>query len=621
MADQEEEEYFVILLLLVNTKMKCNNCNGTSFTEDEGLKICNECGTVIDDYVELESQEIFSAVNVSRLSRVKKDKQVKVSEGPSKSILSAYEVLNIVLHEWTKALRCLGASADFEKVMLEVWVLYLQRSDIAFFYEESQEKDIKEINKVEVTTVINKSYRYTVNLPSGDRKNLSQDISKAAPSFDCFSKAKIRLELKENWIKVLLSLLYLGVLLSEEPIMLMDIVRWSNEGHIPVLSACNLTGEDFGQTVFSRGKLKNIVPSFSDIRNVTEGLVFFMNILKLPVPSMKYTIERLTKLLRLPEQVAPLAQDHLERLLEKQNCIPVIGMELYAMVAIIFVLKAFFGVNDVDEVYLSHAGRRLNRECGKKHKPFFIWEDWERYLNKLVWFCTEVHPVTRMQCLSREDFAKINSKIYSNYLWTEAIWNCKSKRESQHACEKKATQMAEKVLEAQNSSLDDVLNQPKSFKATKEPFYSIVEQFIEAHASDPSYAHQVKAILALQIGRDLLNTDFSSSSLFPTSISDLKKLLRENGSNIEIVDSPGKNTSESNQIYIPQPQKRFSRIYYKERTSGFNDIDIVAVNLKVETKSFQWLVTVCSFFCGTPTRTLLELLRLYESIYCNSCNS
>lgn len=39
--------------------MKCSVCDGSAFSLDEGLQICNDCGTIVEKYIELESQEVL----------------------------------------------------------------------------------------------------------------------------------------------------------------------------------------------------------------------------------------------------------------------------------------------------------------------------------------------------------------------------------------------------------------------------------------------------------------------------------------------------------------------------------------------------------------------------------
>lgn len=57
---------------------------------------------------------------------------------------TSYEAFNIVLFEWTQALRSSGTSKNFQEMVFKLWVTYLQRMEVAFLpLEEKKSKKPK----------------------------------------------------------------------------------------------------------------------------------------------------------------------------------------------------------------------------------------------------------------------------------------------------------------------------------------------------------------------------------------------------------------------------------------------------------------------------------------------
>lgn len=569
--------------------MKCSVCDGSAFSLDEGLQICNDCGTIVEKYIELESQEVFVDLDCSRLVRVKKQKVEKEqSTKKSEPKWTKHEVFNLILFEWTKALRNLGASARFEQIVFELWVLYLQRTNVAFVPNKTEE----DFEQSKTSVLLNKRYSYSFYTVQ------EEDIGAVKVlKMPCFRGRKPDLLTFDK----LLGLLYLAALLAEETILLMDILRWCREGCIPYLSAQNLLSQECDVLVHWAKRL----PSSYELRQHTESLVLYLNIEYLPVPSLENVTDRMVKLLRLPDLVGILALEHMKKISACEGGIPVIGIEHFAMAAVVVVIKAYYGVNDCDEIHLSCAYRRINKEIGKNSKitPLFCYEDWERYINKLIWFCGEIDPITRLHCQSFETFIRGNVDLYKKFLWSEGIWRTGTRLEK---IDPQTYSIIENINDLQKENISELLNQPVITKATKEPLHSVVEEFIKAHDNEPQYHHQVK------FGKELLEESFAGTYFSQPSLETLQKELKNYGSGIKIHSSIAteqvENASDKDYVYVPQPLETVSTTTLSAKERFCHKLDSSYGSLK-------WLIQICSLFCEAGEADILELVAVFENLY------
>ncbi|XP_042240031.1 TATA box-binding protein-associated factor RNA polymerase I subunit B-like [Homarus americanus] len=136
---------------------ECFECGGTSFSQDGGCRICDECGTVQKRYIEQLSQEDFCDVNRSRLINMIDDGDGDLDmtiqrdyDDDDINNWTTYEMFNVVLHEWTKALCNLGASSHFQQIVFKLWVMYLQHSKLAFKPPTDDEETKTETRNISV---------------------------------------------------------------------------------------------------------------------------------------------------------------------------------------------------------------------------------------------------------------------------------------------------------------------------------------------------------------------------------------------------------------------------------------------------------------------------------------
>ncbi|XP_068248442.1 TATA box-binding protein-associated factor RNA polymerase I subunit B [Palaemon carinicauda] len=578
--------------------MKCSVCEGTSFTEDCGLRTCDDCGTEDRNFVTLENQEFLNSLDASQLIRLKKEKiEVDIIEEPT---LGRIETYNIILHSWTKSLLSLGASHRFEKIIFELWIWYLQRTGIAF----SQEEDSQETDsiKLKMDTLQNKKYCF---FPS--TANVQENHVPKAVTVKVFETMKKDLLPDNISFAKLFGIFYLALLLAEEPILLMDLIRWCREGHIPYFSAHNLLPPGFKSEVI-KGPY---VIDFDTIKDHSVNMAMFLNILYLPMPDYRNIIDRVVKILRLPVCVGDMALQLMKKLFAVTNKSKmfVFGIEMYAIASVIRTLIDYWGLDDCDEYYLSTATRKINEEIGEKSSiaPLFCWEEWQKHINKLIWFCGEVDYITNMHSRKSEfcNFGEAGS--FSRFAWTEGIWRLGFFNPSKTLgiSAKQCQSYAEKLLDAQNTSLEAQINQSFVYKPTRLPIYGTVEQFVNHSRKEDEHG-------LVKIGRELLDINFSDHFYdFPT-IDVLQKELKKCGSSFKLVTSiPKKPLGEENKflVYMPQPFKRKSPNVNFKLFKG---------KLKsYPSRSLEWLLAICFIFFEVNGYELSLCVKLYNDIHTN----
>ncbi|XP_076038468.1 TATA box-binding protein-associated factor RNA polymerase I subunit B isoform X2 [Oratosquilla oratoria] len=113
----------------------CIVCDGSQFEDRDGIRLCVECGTQKDDYMEFQSQEDTSVIDRSRFLYTKKSADSGETTDPESTICNAwtsFEAFNDILFEWTNALCSIKASPKFRHIVFKLWALYLQRLGVAF---------------------------------------------------------------------------------------------------------------------------------------------------------------------------------------------------------------------------------------------------------------------------------------------------------------------------------------------------------------------------------------------------------------------------------------------------------------------------------------------------------
>ncbi|KAL1479942.1 hypothetical protein MTO96_051459 [Rhipicephalus appendiculatus] len=169
----------------------------------------------------------------------------------------------------------------------------------------------------------------------------------------------------------LLCLLYLGVLITGDPILLTDILRWARDGHLPYLHVLKLLPEDaklWGQQWRTFVRLS--VPTIDELAAQAAHLAHFLQVRsELRQPPLLPIVMRLVADLNLPLEFVNVCE---EVLCTHPNMVP------RAAAVLLLALKLTFGLNDSREVQLSQAAEELaSRHPGAN---LFVWSHWEKHV-------------------------------------------------------------------------------------------------------------------------------------------------------------------------------------------------------------------------------------------------
>ncbi|XP_069946618.1 uncharacterized protein [Cherax quadricarinatus] len=334
-------------------------------------------------------------------------------------------------------------------------------------------------------------------------------------------------------LKVLLSLLYLAVLLSGEHILLMDLLRWCHEGHIPYLSApclVELAMKSRSATILQLKKMPSI-PDSRCVRRIAGELSLFLCLHSIPLPCVKNVIAHLVKLLRLPEQVTAMSQELVtlkEKTYEKTELmLEVPCVESLAMASVVVTLKMCCGINDLVEHQLSAVTSKINSALGSSHTVdlLFSWDDWKRYITKLLWFCNQVYPLHGMMSSASKAVGNKQVAIFSRLSQILSFCRCAP---AVHMKDLKDYTHISSMLDDHGHSLRKLFDQHKVYRGTADPFLGIIEQYVTTWSENDPQSPEL-----LKIGQDLMQMSFASHQLFWTqNITHIQRCLKKCGSKI-----------------------------------------------------------------------------------------
>ncbi|XP_045604232.1 TATA box-binding protein-associated factor RNA polymerase I subunit B [Procambarus clarkii] len=472
------------------------------------------------------------------------------------------------------------------------------------------------------------SKKSSFNASSSQKSDLDSQVKKAqriAQMKRARRKAQKITASQQRWFRTkqalhisfrkLLGLLYLAVLIAKEEILLLDIIRWCREGHIPYMSAQYLLKPDmklFSRDLFMLRETQTL-PTAEELQSIIGNLVLFLNIQSVPLPSVNDVIMRLVKILRLPESVGLLAQKvkGLEKTVyHNKQGFKFPAIESLAMASIIIVLKACYGVNDHTEVQLSRLAVKINEEIQPRAKipPLFSWDEWERYMCKVVWFCNQIDPVSAENSQKFEELVTMDSSQFERFFWSEGIWRYpKTLRE-----EKKIVPFVQKILEWQGDSLEKKFSQPTIFKPTHDPFLKIIEQFLAQHRADKHNIHNM-----VKVAEKLVETSFSHHTVDWTGkLGSLQESLKTCNSDIILMSEKdanqakkkklgskqrenGRKTARGNTLVIPVPLEKVWRIKKFNKSNWKRIYDSCP-------SSFKWLVHLGSLVCETTDKHIFS---------------
>ncbi|XP_074641985.1 TATA box-binding protein-associated factor RNA polymerase I subunit B-like [Tubulanus polymorphus] len=197
-----------------------------------------------------------------------------------------------------------------------------------------------------------------------------------------------------NMIKTL-AFCKLGLIYTNNLVMMADIIRWTREHLLPFLNVSTILPEDIvvrgldSSTFFSQQE----VPPIENLCETTGKLVEFLDIDKVPAVEISKIIGKYGIEMALPSDIIGMAQNFLLILQPNDSYEPhPTGSPRYqpyplyeaqAIAYIIITLKLLFGVNDHSERELSNYGRNLQNllSDNTKHR-LFIWDEWALFMEK-----------------------------------------------------------------------------------------------------------------------------------------------------------------------------------------------------------------------------------------------
>lgn len=207
---------------------------------------------------------------------------------------------------------------------------------------------------------------------------------------------------RENEVTVvtlqrLLCFLYLGVLTVGDPILLTDILRWAQDGHLPYLHVMNLLPEDaklWGQQW--RAFVRLVLPTIDELALQAAHLAHFLNARhQLQQPPVLPIVMRLVADLNLPLELVNVCAEVLcaHPVMETSweappprapRTVPLFSpiCELRAAALLLLALKLTFGLDGKREQQLSRAAEDLTARHPEAN--LFSWSRWERHARARV---------------------------------------------------------------------------------------------------------------------------------------------------------------------------------------------------------------------------------------------
>ncbi|XP_071523592.1 uncharacterized protein [Panulirus ornatus] len=369
-----------------------------------------------------------------------------------------------------------------------------------------------------------------------------------------------------SMMKILLGLLYLAVLLAKEHILLMDMLRWCQEGLIPYLSSAFIMKSALKSSTINVEMTRGLphIPDSACVRKIAGELSIFLSLQSVPHPPIENVVAHLANLLRLPEQTTAMAQEMVS-VYEKERKKDVLTVELpcvesQAMAALVLTLKMWCGIDDLREHQLSTVATRINAELGSSHSvaPLFSWDDWKRYITRLLWFCEQVDPLCGLIYSTSEIAGSAENRFLSGL--SQILTFCKC-APTVHMTDMKKYTFVSNMMDAKGLSMEKLFDCPRMVRASSNPFLGIVEQFIAQQTEN----EKPRSPELLKMGHDLQQTSFASHQLFwPYSITNIQQDLKKCGS--EIILHPVK-YPKGRHLKVPSTPIKKRKNYSNDRES------------------------------------------------------
>ncbi|XP_045123546.1 uncharacterized protein LOC123511588 isoform X2 [Portunus trituberculatus] len=358
-----------------------------------------------------------------------------------------------------------------------------------------------------------------------------------------------------NMLSLLLTLLYLGVLITRQGILLMDILRWCRSGHIPFLSAHFTVNRVLRSYVPSCPIFFKVprVPSSTTIRKATYQTALLLSLQAVPFPPAGSVISQLVAVLRLPYETSTLAEEviALRRLPQhKQETAweglakkEVPAVECQAAAALLVALKMCCGLNDSSEHHLSFVAARVNGVMmgdALQHppvRPLFSFDEWMRYLVEVAWLSRQVNPLCEAIAPPPVLAKPLETKLMADL--AHLLTFCSTDPAASIPDLENYPNMR-RQLEGLGLPLEKLWQAHIiALSAPHDPLLGTLERYVERYTSSSSssttrHRHQQESSTRLlRRAQELLQTTFSSTQLFWTQhLHQIQQQLKEHGSSL-----------------------------------------------------------------------------------------
>ncbi|KAG8201550.1 hypothetical protein JTE90_011225 [Oedothorax gibbosus] len=431
--------------------MQCRVCNSLEFVLFDGVYFCKECNSQIEASRKEESQQDGGYSRKSLLKTKAKEKTKEQKEQKLYDDWTTIEGYNIILHKQVSTLISLGASEKLKNVVLYIWSKYLEKCEIAFRNDCTSVENIprlgacarvrdKEVLYGNKNAALKRRRKKKQSKPKNilvkkeDATTSDEFMTDDNETSDCqtteiesesdvdsensststkyklkFSSVALQSKNKIGAIKLkkdpkytkslihnmtlckTLSFCYLGLLYTEDRLLLCDLLRLAKERKIPYIEVTDvfppsmkMVGNDHTYyTTYS-------VPAVADICLTVAKLFEFLKLPSFKHPPLIPAVFRFVKELNLPDSLIHIA-NHLYNRMERKTAVwyktqsvresqvfRIPKYDVQAMALIVVSLKLLLLLDGNFEVEHSKIMMKINILL--EGQKMFVWDEWQKQM-------------------------------------------------------------------------------------------------------------------------------------------------------------------------------------------------------------------------------------------------